>query len=66
MSLIDTSERFNAPLFVVGVGIVLASVLAAVQMLRIGDVVTLLGLGLVTVAGLLLTGISLSPGGRST
>jgi len=61
MSLTDTSERFHVPLFVTGTVIVLVSIGAAAWMFSLGDVVTALGMGLLVAAGLLLTGIGLSP-----
>ncbi|MFD1587683.1 hypothetical protein ACFR9U_11875 [Halorientalis brevis] len=61
MSLIDRRERFDMPLFVAGTVMVLVSLGAAAWMLRLGDIVTALGLGLLVAAGLLLAGIGLSP-----
>ena len=52
---------FNSSLVMTGVAMVLASLAAAVWLFRLGDIVTALGLGLLVAAGLLLTGIGLSP-----
>ena len=52
---------FNSSLFMTGIAMVLASLAAAVWLLRLGDIVTALGLGLLVAAGLLLAGIGLSP-----
>jgi len=57
----DTFDRIDTPLFVAGALLVLVSLTAAVWMLSLGDVVTALGLGLLVAAGVLLTGIGLSP-----
>jgi len=54
-------KPLNSSLFVTGVAMVLASLIAAVWLFRLGDIVTALGLGLLIAAGLLLAGIGLSP-----
>lgn len=61
MSLTDTFGRFNTPLLVTGMLLILVSLTAAIWMLTLGDVVTAIGLSLLVAAGLLLTGIGLSP-----
>ncbi len=61
MSLPHTSDRLDTPLLVAGTLLVLLSLAAAAWMLSVGDVVTAAGLGLLVAAGLLLTGIGLSP-----
>jgi len=61
MSQNDGPKPYNSSLFVSGVAMVLASLITAVWMFRLGDIVTALGLGLIVAAGLLLAGIGLSP-----
>jgi hypothetical protein len=61
MKSTDTFDRIDTSLFVAGALLVLVSLTAAVWMLSLGDVVTALGLGLLVAAGVLLTGIGLSP-----
>ncbi|MFA9415141.1 hypothetical protein [Natrinema sp. HArc-T2] len=61
MSQHSDRNPFNSSLFVTGVAMVLASLVAAVWLFRLGDIVTALGLGLLVAAGLLLAGIGLSP-----
>ncbi|MGM0388862.1 MULTISPECIES: hypothetical protein [Natrinema] len=61
MSQNDGHKPYNSSLFVSGVAMVLASLITAVWMFRLGDIVTALGLGLIVAAGLLLAGIGLSP-----
>jgi len=59
-SLRQDRDRINSSLFVAGVAIILASVIGAAWMLRLGDIVTALGLGLLIAAGVLMSGIGLS------
>ncbi|WP_254522468.1 hypothetical protein [Natrinema caseinilyticum] len=61
MSRQRSREPFNSSLFATGVAMVLASLIAAVWLFRLGDIVSALGLGLLVAAGLLLAGIGLSP-----
>lgn len=61
MSRKRDSESINRPLLVAGLLIVVASIGMAAWMFRLGDIVTALGLGLLIIAGLLLTGIGFSP-----
>ncbi|WP_435348838.1 hypothetical protein [Haloarchaeobius sp. HRN-SO-5] len=51
----------NRSLLVAGVTFVVVSIAAAAWLFSLGDVVTALGMGLLVLAGLLLTGIGLSP-----
>ncbi|MEF8915301.1 hypothetical protein [Natronomonas sp.] len=61
MSTKRDPESINRPLLVAGLLIVVASIGMAAWMFRLGDIVTALGLGLLIIAGLLLTGIGFSP-----
>lgn len=61
MSTKRDTESINRPLLVAGLLIVVASIGMAAWMFRLGDIVTALGLGLLIIAGLLLTGIGFSP-----
>jgi len=60
MSQIRVRKSFDPSLFVAGAVVALASLAVAAWMLRLGDIVTAVGLGLLVVSGLLLAGIGLS------
>lgn len=60
MTATRDSDSFKSPLTLGGVALVLASSLAAVWMFTLGDIVTALGLGLLVVAGALLSSIGVS------